>query len=134
MGYYISHSFRTQPKIYPTHPIATPVGYFGLKPLLNPKEISLQLQLGCKFVLFCFTFPFTSPQKKKKKKYQNGKRQCFITQNLRPILKQVDRPNIIVLQWDIYIYIYIYGLEHTTSIILWLFFIIRSETVPIIPN
>ena len=66
MGYFISDSFRTQPKIYLTHPIATPVGYFGLKPLLNPKEISLQLQLGCKFVLFCFTFPFTSPKKKKK--------------------------------------------------------------------
>ena len=45
MGNYIPDSLRTQPTQLP--PL---IGYFGLKPLLNEKEISLQLQLGCKYV------------------------------------------------------------------------------------
>ena len=45
MGNYIPDSLRTQPTQLP--PL---IGYFGLKPLLNEKEISLQLQLGGKYV------------------------------------------------------------------------------------
>ena len=45
MGNYIPDSLRTQPTQLP--PL---IGYFLLKPLLNEKEISLQLQLGCKYV------------------------------------------------------------------------------------
>ena len=125
MGYYISHSFRTQPKIYPTHLIATPVGYFGLKPLLNPKEISLQLQLGCKFVLYCFTFPFTSPEKKIKIPTCQVAMFSNTTFKANPKTSGQAQYHCAMMRY-IYIYmcvcvcvcIYIYGLECTTSIIL----------------
>ena len=119
MGYYISDSQPTQ--------LPPLVGYFGLKPLLNPKEISLQLQLGCKFVPHCF--PFTSQEKK----IPTWQVAMFSNTTFKANPKTSGQAQYHCAAMR-YIYIYIYGLEHTTSIILWLFFIIRSETVPIIPN
>ena len=120
MGYFISDSFRTQPKIYPTHPVATPSWVLWIIVPIEPKRDKPPITIRMQIHPHRFTFPFTSPKKKhthtQLQKYQLGKWQCFLTQHLRPILKQVDRPNIIVLQ--LYIYIYIYGLECTTSIIL----------------
>ena len=136
MGYYIFHSFRTQPKIYLTHPITTPVGYFGLKPLLNPKEISLQLQLGCKFVPHCFLF---TSQEKKIPTWQVA---MFSNTTFKANPKTSGQAQYHCAMMR-YIYIYMCVCVCVCIYMGWsvqhplyydCFFIIRSETVPIIPN